>query len=120
MSMLDDNGRCKVSYQKDHSGKVTSWKCTRQLDTMLYPLEMNRCFFSNCPSISPMKEESVDAREKLVIKAACPRLKNCEWCGEEFIVDKKLKYCSKVCKNRYARKAYRDRQKLKNQRAESR
>jgi len=111
---LDSRGKCKVLHTEDSNGNPC-WKCTRNLDSMLYPESINHCFFTNCPGISVPEAVSPAVRSKTASAPTVTLEKSsagdnlCRHCGENPIAPTRKSYCSDVCRMRSARAAYKRR-----------
>lgn len=115
---LDSKGKCKVLHTQDSSG-TPCWKCTRNLDTMLYPESQRHCFFVGCPGISEpepvMFEEGTEVVVAAVPKESAADSNLCRRCGEKPISPNRKLYCSDVCRKRASRTAYRKRKLVESQ-----
>lgn len=89
------------------------WMCPNHLPAAKIPRNVVHCWFNNCDSVRPPMLSFVEEEQKKLEST-----KRCAWkdCnkgpkGEAAARREKSKYCSRDCKNKYARWRYKLRQK---------
>ena len=133
MMYRDVCGKC---YTIEHPDGT--WRCKGELggSGMAFPAHYTRCFLSRCPGraatqaelalqevpVLPQIPVTLEETPEVVISLAAspePKPKTtpmCKNCGEKEVRSEKSLHCSKLCRVRWARRAYVDRNKHKQRR----
>lgn len=104
---------CKVRWNNGNN----TWQCTRQLNNYPFSKHLKECFYIGCPGrseppppttvvVTPTVNQKTTSLKNPSTVAICSYIH----CNKPQAPNRK--YCSDVCRKRYARWAYKQRKKL--------
>lgn len=102
---------CKVLWKNQN----TTWQCTRQLNSYPFPKNLKECFYIDCPGRSEppsLVQLAPSVKQKVASLKDRSTINICSYVHCNKPQASNRKYCSDICRKRYARWAYKQRKKL--------